>query len=83
MSDATGADAAGAREILLRAQSVEDGVATSGPREMGEAWLDSSMVTGAPIRSATHHFVAELDRPAKDLPELRRGRELRDRLIAP
>lgn len=28
-------------------------------------------------------FVAELDRPAEDLPELRRGRELRDRLIAP
>lgn len=27
-------------------------------------------------------FVAELDRPAKDLPELRRGREIRDRLIA-
>jgi len=28
-------------------------------------------------------FVAELDRPARDLPELRRGRELRDRLTAP
>lgn len=28
-------------------------------------------------------FVAELDRPARDLPELRRGLELRDRLIAP
>ena len=28
-------------------------------------------------------FVAELDRPAKDLPELQRGRQLRDRLIAP
>lgn len=26
-------------------------------------------------------FVAELDRPARDLPELRRGRELRDRLV--
>jgi uncharacterized protein (DUF1778 family) len=26
-------------------------------------------------------FVAELERPARDLPELRRGRELRDRLI--
>jgi uncharacterized protein (DUF1778 family) len=32
---------------------------------------------------AWDRFVAELDRPAKDLPELRRGRELRDRLIAP
>jgi uncharacterized protein (DUF1778 family) len=28
-------------------------------------------------------FVAELNRPARDLPELRRGLELRDRLIAP
>ncbi len=28
-------------------------------------------------------FVAELERPARDLPELRRGLELRDRLIAP
>jgi uncharacterized protein (DUF1778 family) len=28
-------------------------------------------------------FVAELDRPARYLPELRRGLELRDRLIAP
>lgn len=28
-------------------------------------------------------FVAELDRPARDLPQLRRGLELRDRLIAP
>jgi uncharacterized protein (DUF1778 family) len=28
-------------------------------------------------------FVAELDRPARDLPELRRGLGLRDRLIAP
>jgi uncharacterized protein (DUF1778 family) len=28
-------------------------------------------------------FVAELDRAARDLPELRRGLELRDRLIAP
>ncbi len=28
-------------------------------------------------------FVAELERPARDLLELRRGRELRDRLIAP
>lgn len=28
-------------------------------------------------------FVAELDRPARDLPELRRGLELRDRLTAP
>jgi uncharacterized protein (DUF1778 family) len=28
-------------------------------------------------------FVAELDRPARDLPELRRGLELRDRPIAP
>jgi uncharacterized protein (DUF1778 family) len=27
-------------------------------------------------------FVAELDRPARDLPELRRGRELRDRLTS-
>jgi uncharacterized protein (DUF1778 family) len=26
-------------------------------------------------------FVAELERPARDLPELRRGIELRDRLI--
>lgn len=26
-------------------------------------------------------FVAELERPARDLPELRRGLELRDRLI--
>jgi len=26
-------------------------------------------------------FVAELDRPPRDLPELRRGLELRDRLI--
>jgi uncharacterized protein (DUF1778 family) len=26
-------------------------------------------------------FVAELDRPARDLPELRRGLELRDQLI--
>lgn len=28
-------------------------------------------------------FVAESDRPARDLPELRRGLALRDRLIAP
>jgi uncharacterized protein (DUF1778 family) len=28
-------------------------------------------------------FVAELDRPARDLPELRRGLELRDQLIKP
>jgi uncharacterized protein (DUF1778 family) len=28
-------------------------------------------------------FVAELDRPSRDLPELRRGLELRDQLIAP
>jgi uncharacterized protein (DUF1778 family) len=28
-------------------------------------------------------FVAELDRPARDMRELRRGLELRDRLIAP
>ena len=28
-------------------------------------------------------FVAELDRPGRDLPELHRGLELRDRLIAP
>jgi uncharacterized protein (DUF1778 family) len=28
-------------------------------------------------------FVAELERPARDLPELRRGLELRDRLIEP
>jgi len=28
-------------------------------------------------------FIAALDRPARDLPELRRGRELRDRLTAP
>ena len=28
-------------------------------------------------------FVALLDRPARDLPELRRGLELRDRLIEP
>jgi uncharacterized protein (DUF1778 family) len=28
-------------------------------------------------------FVAELNRPARDLPELRRGLELRDHLIAP
>jgi uncharacterized protein (DUF1778 family) len=27
-------------------------------------------------------FVAELDRPSRDLPELRRGRELRDRLTS-
>lgn len=27
-------------------------------------------------------FVAELDRPARDLPELRRGRELRERLTS-
>jgi uncharacterized protein (DUF1778 family) len=27
-------------------------------------------------------FVAELDRPARDLPELRRGLELRDQLTA-
>lgn len=27
-------------------------------------------------------FVAELDRPARDLPELRRGRDLRERLTA-
>ncbi len=28
-------------------------------------------------------FVAELERPARDLPELRRGLELRDQLTAP
>lgn len=28
-------------------------------------------------------FVAELNHPARDLPELRRGLELRDRLIVP
>lgn len=28
-------------------------------------------------------FVAELDRPARDLPELRRGLALRDQLIEP
>ena len=28
-------------------------------------------------------FVAELDRPARDLPELRRASELRDQLIKP
>ena len=28
-------------------------------------------------------FVAELDRPARDLPELRRGLALRDQLIGP
>jgi uncharacterized protein (DUF1778 family) len=31
-------------------------------------------------RAEWERFVAELDRPARDLPELRRGRELRDRL---
>jgi uncharacterized protein (DUF1778 family) len=28
-------------------------------------------------------FVAELDRPARDLPQLRRGLQLRDQLTAP
>lgn len=32
---------------------------------------------------AWEQFVAELDRPARDLPELRRGLELRDRLTSP
>jgi uncharacterized protein (DUF1778 family) len=32
---------------------------------------------------AWDRFVAELERPARDLPELRRGLELRDRLIEP